>query len=229
MSFSPSPSPPPHADRSPAGGWRRHIPNALVFARLALAAAVFAILASWQPQTPGAADSPLLIATALFIVASITDALDGILARRWNAITKFGRVMDPFADKILVLGSFVLLAGPAFAHDAHALTGFTGWMVVAILARELLITSLRGLIEAEGRDFSAATAGKLKMIVQSIATPAVLLILAIDPWDDLFDETASTARAVNTAIAWTTTGITLLSGVPYILAAARPAQPTGDA
>ncbi|MEM8757424.1 MAG: CDP-diacylglycerol--glycerol-3-phosphate 3-phosphatidyltransferase [Planctomycetota bacterium] len=203
-----------------ATGWRLHTPNAIVGLRLALAVGVIVLLAGHDPVRPTA----MAWAAALFAIAAVTDALDGFLARRWNAITRFGRVMDPFADKILVLGAFVLLAGPAFVAGGTPTAGFTGWMVVAILARELLITSLRGLIEASGADFSAQTAGKLKMIAQSVAVPAVLLNIGLDPFDDLLAAGDSTGRLVNDAIAWATTAITVLSGVPYLLAAARQSR-----
>ncbi|MGP1273449.1 MAG: CDP-alcohol phosphatidyltransferase family protein [Phycisphaerales bacterium] len=210
----------PIAEPPRAAGWKLHTPNALVGVRLALSVAVFWLLAT-HDLTHDRGDR-LLLAAGLFVIAAATDALDGILARRWNAVTRFGRVMDPFADKILVLGSFVLLAGPGFVgFSLQPATGFAGWMVVVILSRELLITSLRGLIEAGGADFSARSAGKIKMVVQSIAIPAVLILTGLDPFDDLILPGPSTGRSLNAAVAWSTTIVTVLSGLPYILAAAR--------
>ncbi|MEL6796931.1 MAG: CDP-alcohol phosphatidyltransferase family protein, partial [Planctomycetota bacterium] len=138
----------------------------------------------------------------------LTDAADGYLARKWNAITRFGRVMDPFADKILVLGALVLLAGPRFDDAGTPLAGFTGWMVVVIIARELLVTSLRGLAEGSGIDASANWSGKIKMVLQSVAVPAVLLSIA------LLDQPMS--QHVNTGLALATTIVTALSAWPYI-------------
>jgi CDP-diacylglycerol--glycerol-3-phosphate 3-phosphatidyltransferase len=197
-----------------ATGIRLHTPNALVLLRLGLAAAAFAMLARWSPAE-SAPDIPLLIAAGVFVLAALTDALDGFLARRWNAITRFGRVMDPFADKILVLGALVLLAGPAFHAEGVSLAGFTGWMVVIILARELLVTSLRGLAEGSGVDASANWSGKAKMILQSVAVPAILLLLALLP--------AERAQPINAGLAWLTTIVTAISAWPYI----RRAMPKG--
>jgi CDP-diacylglycerol--glycerol-3-phosphate 3-phosphatidyltransferase len=167
-----------------------------------------------------------LVAAIIFIIAAATDALDGHLARRWNAISQFGRVMDPFADKILVVGAFVILAGPAFLWASPDSTprqasGIAPWMAVLVLARELLVTSLRAVLESQGRDFSATTSGKLKMVAQSFAVPAILLLCALaDPFH-------SSTRAAILTIAYATVAITLVSGVPYVRRAlATPPVPT---
>jgi len=126
--------------------------------------------------------------------------------------------MDPFADKILIVGAFVMLAGPQFASppdisgQSVQVTGVQSWMVVVILGRELLVTSIRAVLEAEGSDFSASLTGKLKMIVQSLAVPAALIIPASIPVDQ-----GSTGRLLVDASAWVTTLITVISGVPYVL------------
>lgn len=201
--------------------WQRHTPNALTLARLALAAGVFVVLSTLiGPATQDgliADQSALLLAAGLFVVAAITDALDGHLARRWNVVSLFGRVVDPFADKILILGSFVCLAGPMFADPRGGmLSGMHPWMVVVVLARELLVTTLRGVYESRGVDFSATASGKFKMILQSVAVPIILAALALDP-----AEPGSPARWVVIVTAWTTLIVTAWSGVPYVLRAWR--------
>ncbi|MEL7474531.1 MAG: CDP-alcohol phosphatidyltransferase family protein [Planctomycetota bacterium] len=199
--------PPP---QRPTRGWHQRLPNALTIARLVLAAA-FVLVLSLPWARPGAT-AWLLFAAALFVIAAITDALDGHLARRLNAITRFGRVMDPFADKILVLSAYILLAGPAFRLQTDAgpiqASGVHAWMVALLLARELLVTSLRGLVESEGGDFSAGALGKLKMIAQSVAAPLALAILSFDDQGD--------SHALLTLIALGVVGITMLSAVPYV-------------
>ncbi len=196
-----------HTTRPRATGWRLHTPNTLVGVRLALSVVVFYLLS----QT-GIAENQtqLLVACACFVLAAITDALDGMLARKWNAITRFGRVMDPLADKVLVMGSLVLLAGPTFDHAA----GFTGWMVIVILTRELLVTSLRGMLESEGVDASANWSGKIKMILQSVSIPLILLMLGTHALNE------PNRERVITALAWLTTIATALSAGPYITRAA---------
>lgn len=154
----------------------RHVPNALTAFRLVLAAVFFGLLSFYQYEGRG---DPVLLSTAfaVYVAALVTDWLDGYLARRWDAGSAFGRVVDPFADKILVLGAFIFFSGKNFiipvdaehAGDAASrwvvktITGVAPWMVVLLLARELLVTSLRGMSEAGGQSFGAVWAGKFKM------------------------------------------------------------------
>ena len=197
---------------------KARIPNALTLSRLALAAAFFAVLSLPAPGLPPS--WALWAAAALFIVAAVTDALDGHLARKWSVVSRFGRIVDPFADKVLVLGAFVMLAGPAFAAPSDAgrlmLSGVEPWMAIVILARELLVTSLRGLAEGQGIDFSALKAGKLKMIIQSCAVPLILVLLALSAGTP-----EQGVRWANTGIAWGVTLITAWSAVPYVQKAIR--------
>lgn len=208
------PQQPPQGPRADRPTW---LPNALVWVRLALAAA-FVVMISGRPL---GSELRLSAAAAVFVIAAVTDALDGMLARRWNAVSRFGRVMDPFADKILVLGAFVCLAGPAFLvatedGDTYQASGVYPWMAVLILGRELLITSLRSLVEGQGGDFSAIWAGKWKMIVQSGAVPLVLLCLAFMPWSR-----GEAGRWVIDIVVWATVAVTVLSAIPYIQRAAK--------
>lgn len=206
-----------------AVGWRRWVPNAITLSRLVLSFVFFFQLtlwrcpSNWSGGTQGEAGSEawrLWLAAACFGIAAGTDALDGYLARRWGAVTRFGRIMDPFADKILVVGAFVMLAGPQFSIEHQGrlvqITGVETWMVVVILGRELLVTSIRAVLEAEGKDFSASFSGKLKMIVQSIAIPFVLIVPA---FTDSIEGWGATAIV---AAAWATVIVTVLSGVPYV-------------
>jgi len=217
----PSPDDARH-EAPPPDTLRARLPNALTAARVLLALVFFAVL--WI----GLADRPpgirvdqrpawLWIAAGLFAFAAITDALDGYLARRWNAVSAFGRIMDPFADKLLVLGAFVMLASPALADATDAgwaqASGVHAWMVALILARELFVTSARGYYEGLGVDFSAGIAGKLKMVLQSVCVPAVLILLATLG--------AKGGRLAIDLIVWGTLVVTLWSLVPYAIRAAR--------
>lgn len=163
-----------------------------------------------------ASTAGLLIAALIFVLAALTDALDGQLSRLWNAQSRLGRIMDPLADKVLVLGGFVLLAGPTFTAphqdgSTYQISGVDAWMVIIILTREMLVTSIRGMYEAEGFDFSAARIGKLKMIAQSIAVPVILLIVAVIP-----AQVGSAGRWWVLGIAWAATAITAVSAWPYV-------------
>lgn len=194
-------------------GFRRVLPNALTLARLVLAAAFIAVLSVYR--YPEANAWALWAGIVLFIVAALTDALDGYLARRWNAVSVFGRVMDPFADKLLVLGAFVVMAGPQFADSASGdqITGVAPWMAVVILGRELLVTSIRGVMEGRGVDFSASWTGKAKMFAQSMAVPAALLLVTLGAEGVV---TMPRVVSINTLIAYGVTLLTVISAMPYI-------------
>jgi CDP-diacylglycerol--glycerol-3-phosphate 3-phosphatidyltransferase len=201
---------------------RRLLPNALTSLRLVIAVAFFTLLAVWTYPTtklvirPTHPVAPYLVAAALFGLAALTDAIDGPLARRWKVVSKFGRVMDPFADKILVLGAFVLLAGPNFSFDVDGpknlhVSGIHPWMVLVMLSRELLVTTIRSMLESEGKDFSASATGKAKMVVQALAIPAILVLLGITNVGH-----GSWGRVAIDVIAWTTVLVTIVSAVPYV-------------
>jgi CDP-diacylglycerol--glycerol-3-phosphate 3-phosphatidyltransferase len=112
----------------------------------------------------------------LFVIAAATDWLDGYLARKQNQVTSFGRILDPFVDKILLIGALVLLLGRGFRdQDGNDVTGLQAWMVVLIIARELLVSGLRGFSEAQGKPYAANWWGKIKMVVQCIAVGWVIL------------------------------------------------------
>ena len=204
---------------------RTKLPNALTLSRVGLAAAFFAVLSlrTGLHARSGPPDLWLIAAAVIFILAALTDFLDGHLARRWGVVSTFGRIMDPFADKVLVLGAFVYLAGPGFLETVQIdgrdvrlqVSGVAAWMAVAVIARELLVTSIRAVFESRGIDFSAGWAGKFKMVLQSLAIPLILLILA------LTEPTPGTLwRPLIDSLVWLTVLVTLWSGVPYIKRAA---------
>ncbi len=207
----------------------RQLPNQLTMLRLVLAAVFFVMLNCYRYG----ADSPnwlLPISIVVFILAAITDSLDGYLARRWHVESKFGRIMDPFCDKVLVIGAFVYLAGPRFIIPGAVevgdidffsmVSGVYPWMVAVILSRELLVTAIRGELEGEGVNFGANIWGKLKMILQSVVIPVVLAIVWLDPRNDGWQWLAW----VRDVLVYLTVAVTVLSGIPYITGAARAAR-----
>lgn len=213
---SPEPAAPGTLAPPALPSWKRRLPNQLSTGRVVLAGVFVAML-----SIPGAGSNAglLFAAAVLFALAAFTDALDGYLARRWRVISQYGRVVDPFADKVLVLGAFVMLGGPAFAVGAPdaaervQVSGVLPWMAVAILSRELLVTTIRGVYESRGVDFSATASGKIKMILQSIAAPLILLVCGLAALTTLDSGTAATINAV---LAWGTVLVTLWSAVPYL-------------
>lgn len=204
---------------------KRYIPNILTASRLFFALAFFVLLSVWTYPAGKLEDnsiSPLrplwgyLFAAALFGLAAITDAIDGPLARRWQAVSKFGRVMDPFADKVLVIGAFVLLAGPTFGVERPGappfqVSGVHSWMVLLILARELLVTSIRAVSEESGVDFASHWSGKAKMVMQACVIPLILVLLGIT---EVHKGTWG-RWGIDLAV-WATVFVTVISGWPYV-------------
>ena len=118
---------------------------------------IFSVDASKQGANPISFPVATIVALVLFCVASFTDFLDGYVARKYNQVTDFGKFVDPLADKLLVTSALVLFA------EQGALAG---WMVCVIIARELIITSLRVVAANKGRVLAATWTGKVKTCVQ---------------------------------------------------------------
>jgi CDP-diacylglycerol--glycerol-3-phosphate 3-phosphatidyltransferase len=194
----------------------RHIPNLLTAGRFVLALVLFAVLGAYDgpPRDPEA--WPLLdIAMALFLIAALTDAVDGYLARALGHVTTFGRIADPFVDKIVVCGTLAYLIGQQFVvmqpdGSVENLTGWQPWMVVAIVARELLVTGMRSFSESHGISFAATMSGKVKMFLQCFAI--IWTIVYVGHWTD----GPAWTRVVRDVLAWGTALFTVFTGLAYI-------------
>jgi CDP-diacylglycerol--glycerol-3-phosphate 3-phosphatidyltransferase len=182
------------------------VPNQLTGLRLVLALVMFCLI-------PLGYQWSYLVSFVLFLLAAGTDWLDGWYARKYGAITVLGRILDPFADKVIICGTFIFLI--AVKEMADVAWGLRAWMVVVIVGRELLVTTLRGLIEQSGGDFSAKTSGKLKMVFQCIAAAASLFYLSFTAGAPAWVLWAMVASI------WATVLITVYSGLVYIVAAVR--------
>ena len=193
----------------------------LTTGRLVLAGVFFALLGYYQYEGRGA-PSLLNVAFIVYCVALFTDFLDGYLARKWKVEGAFGRVVDPFVDKVLVIGSFIFFAGKNFIIPSTAggyvvstITGVAPWMVVVILARELLVTSFRGLGEGSGQNFGAAFSGKVKMVVQSVT---ILVVLVYVNYFAVRHGTSAEKyfRWFRDLCVWATVVVTVFSGLAYV-------------
>ena len=203
------------------------LPNQLTVARLVLAGVFFVLLGIYDlPGNDARGWGPRLlnVCFVIYIVAGITDALDGYFARKWNLTSAFGRIVDPFVDKVLVVGAFAILAGNNFAFDGSQsawerglprwltggmASGVQAWMVVAVLAREFVVSGVRGYSESQGIAFPATVWGKLKMFTQSIAICVVIFQLANV-------SQANWAVAAKLAVVWVSVIATVLSGLAYV-------------
>lgn len=158
------------------------LPNVVTGLRLILATLTLVLVASAELSTV----SSLYLDTVLvlFTVAMASDWLDGYLARKFDAVSKLGRMLDPFVDKVLICGLFILLSGEDWGGNLSMFTGqpngsgIAPWVAVVIVVRELMVSMLRGFGEASGRDYSARFIGKVKLCVQTGFLIAVLLILS---------------------------------------------------
>jgi CDP-diacylglycerol--glycerol-3-phosphate 3-phosphatidyltransferase len=134
-------------------------PNLVTAARIALVPAVVVMMSM---QTPGWD----FLAALVFAIASASDWLDGYLARRLNKITVYGKLMDPLADKFLVVATLIMLQQSGRIHPI---------VVILLVCRELAITGLRALASAEGMVIAASGGGKWKTAIQMIALPFIML------------------------------------------------------
>lgn len=142
-----------------------------------------------------------IAAAVIFILAAVTDMLDGHIARKHNLVTNFGKLMDPLADKLLVMSALICMV---------EVGDVAGWMVVVILGREFIITGMRQVAAAQGIVIAAGTTGKIKTITQMIAIPLLILenwpftALGIPvPFDQIF--------------LWIALIMTIVSGAEYIM------------
>lgn len=176
------------------------VPNALTMARIALAPVLAVALL---------ADGATAAALIVFAAGMATDVFDGQLARSRQLVSNFGKLMDPIADKLFIGTAFVCLA----ASDRIAI-----WVIVVVLARELIVTALRLVARREGVIIAAGQLGKAKTVIQAIA---VFVLIAAAP-----------AAAGAQVLVYLMVAITVVSGIDYVasftrgrLAQRRPAEP----
>jgi len=169
-----------------------NLPNFLASLRIIAAPLMFWFLVG--------RDNPLFVgidtswmdyfAALIFVLASVTDFFDGYIARKWDQMTKLGAILDPLADKMLMLAGFI---GLVFIERASA------WAVFLILSREFFITGLRVAMASEGKSVSASFAGKTKTVVQMVAIGFLIM-----DWP------------FATVILWTAVFLTIYSGYEYV-------------
>ncbi|MBR4878916.1 MAG: CDP-diacylglycerol--glycerol-3-phosphate 3-phosphatidyltransferase [Clostridia bacterium] len=140
-----------------------NLPNTITMIRIALVPVFMIVALSGIPYAS-------FIATVIFTIASITDGLDGYIARKYNLVTNFGKFVDPLADKLLVTSALLIFVEMGI---------MPAWAVMLVISRDLIISSLRMLAAARGRVIQAVFSGKLKTTVHIICI--ILLMLNILP------------------------------------------------
>ena len=154
-----------------------------------------------------------ILAFATFLIASFTDILDGYIAKKNNMVTNFGKLMDPIADKILVLAAFL-----AFVE----MELIPAWMVVIIIFREAIVTGLRIAALTQGRVLAAEDGGKQKMVSQVFSIIAILLFLifreaGIKVFGFWSGSTESLYKEAIFMLMLITTLLTMISGMSYLI------------
>ncbi|MHC2066502.1 CDP-diacylglycerol--glycerol-3-phosphate 3-phosphatidyltransferase [Bremerella sp. T1] len=162
-------------------------------------------------------------ALAIFIIAVSTDWIDGYWARKYNQVTQFGRIFDPFVDKIIICGTFVFLV-------ALPGSGIAAWVAVVVMGREMLVTVIRSFVEQHGGDFSANWPGKWKMVFQCASAILSMIVLGMDEgtaqttWYGLANVSPAWLVYLFNLVLWGTITLTLASGWIYIVDAIRMIQ-----
>jgi CDP-diacylglycerol--glycerol-3-phosphate 3-phosphatidyltransferase len=182
-----------------------HLPNVLTALRIALTPVVAALM-----LTPTLAAQTA--AVACFMVASASDYLDGVLARRWQVRSRLGQFLDPLADKLLLLGTLGMLA----ALEPQAVPW---WAVVLIAARDAVVTALRSRAEAQGRTLRTFEAAKAKTLLQIAFAWGLLVLRALAHAPAPLGDAATRALAspVPFATLLVVLAVTLGTGALYVL------------
>ena len=151
-----------------------NLPNSITMSRIASVPLLIWFL---SPHSPfhGSNGEQELAASALFIAASITDGLDGYLARKRNQITTIGMLLDPLADKLMITAAYIILV----AYNSRIVPP---WIAVLIIGREFLVSGLRSIAASEGFTIDASEIGKLKTVIQIVSVVAAILAHHWDYW-----------------------------------------------
>jgi CDP-diacylglycerol--glycerol-3-phosphate 3-phosphatidyltransferase len=169
-----------------------NLPNCITMVRIAVMPVLFFMLLS-----PGRVFS--LVIAILFIIASITDLLDGYVARRYNIVTKMGKLLDPIADKLLISAAMIVMI---------PIGRIPAWMVAIFIIRDIFVDGLRSIASSEGLIIQARALGKQKTLCQVIAVSALLIHYPIFGID---------AHIVGMAILWIALILTVWSGADYYI------------
>ena len=182
-------------------------PNILTLCRIATAPLLVYLLLLPSPIAAA-------VSAIVFFLATITDFLDGYIARSYGSGTTLGTFLDPLADKVVVISALIMLVG------TPQLPRVPAWIVVVLVIREIMVTGLRAIAAAEGVVMAAEELGKYKMVLQSIAIQGLLIRYTYFHIDFF---------AAGMFILWIAMGLSIWSGVDYYLGALRLLSPKPQA
>jgi CDP-diacylglycerol--glycerol-3-phosphate 3-phosphatidyltransferase len=184
-----------------------NLPNSITMTRIVMIPLFLWIL---SPRFPwqGPAVTQEILASILFVLASITDGLDGYLARKRGQITTMGMLLDPLADKIMVTAAFIALV----AYNPQVVKV---WIVVVIIGREFLISGLRSIASSEGFTIVASELGKLKTVAQIVSVVSAVLAHRWDQWQ--FGVLVIPVKWIAIAAIYFTALVSSISAVDYFI------------
>ena len=183
-----------------------NLPNSITMSRIVMIPLLLWILTPHFPWHGNGAQE--ITASVLFVLASITDGLDGYLARRRKQITTLGMLLDPIADKIMVTAALIALV-------AYSPQVIKVWIVVVIIGREFLISGLRSIASSEGFTIEASDLGKLKTVVQIVSVVSAILAHQWDQWQ--FGFLIVPVRWIAIAAIYFTVLVSTISAVDYFV------------
>jgi CDP-diacylglycerol---glycerol-3-phosphate 3-phosphatidyltransferase len=184
-----------------------NLPNSITLSRIAMIPLFLWILSPHFPLR-GFHGEQEILAAVLFVLASITDGLDGYLARKRAQITTMGMLLDPIADKIMVTAALIQLV-------AYVPQVVKVWIVVVIIAREFLISGLRSIASAEGFTIQASDLGKLKTVVQIVSVVSAILAHRWYQWQ--FGVLVIPVQWIAIAAIYFTVLVSTISAVDYFI------------
>jgi CDP-diacylglycerol--glycerol-3-phosphate 3-phosphatidyltransferase len=185
-----------------------NLPNSITLIRIACIPLLIWILSS--ARFSSVTGEKELLASALFIAASMTDGIDGYLARKRNQITTMGILMDPIADKLLIAAAYVVLVqlNPSLVP---------AWVAIVVIGREFLVSGLRSVASAEGFTIEASELGKFKMVVQIVSVVAVILDHRWKEWP-IYGNFFLPIHWVAYLAIWFMVCVSLVSAIDYFVA-----------
>jgi len=184
-----------------------NLPNSITMSRIVMIPLLLWILSQHFPGRAHPGEQEIL-ASVLFVLASITDGVDGYLARRRGQITTMGMLLDPLADKVMVTAAIVALVAynPAVVKV---------WIAVAIISREFLISGLRSIAASEGFTIQASDLGKLKTVIQIVSVVSAILAHRWDYWQ--FGVLEIPVRWIAIAAIYFTVLVSTISAIDYFV------------
>ena len=181
-----------------------NLPNKLTLLRFALVPVFMVFMYTPNPYS-------YLIALVVFAVASFTDFLDGSIARKYNMVTDFGKFMDPLADKLLTTVALIYLCLNGMCHEV---------VICIVLAREFAVSGIRLIAAANpagSKVIAAGMMGKMKTVLQMVASMLGLLAMALMPLGAIADSTYMLMANVTNILMWIMAVLTVVSGMQYIV------------